>query len=109
MKKKNVKKKEEKKIPIEKALKKYDVLISRLHLSWFAFMYLLANHSKSFSAAFSKDVLIFRGVSPDTKECIVGILISSIIIKRSHIKMLNNKGPKIDPRGTPSKISSQEL
>ena len=33
----------------------------------------------------------------------------SVIIeycKRSHIKILNNKGPNIDPCGTPNKISS---
>ena len=39
--------------------------------------------------------MTFKGVSPDKK--------------RSHIKILNNKGPKIDPCGTPNKISSQEL
>ena len=43
-----------------------NVLISRCHSSWFGFMWLLVNHSKSFSAAFSKDVMTFRGVSPDT-------------------------------------------
>ena len=80
------------------------VLISRWHLQWFTSMRLLANHSKDFSAAFSKDVMTFRGASPDTKG-----VISSIIIKRSHIKILNNKGPKIDPCRTPNKISSQEL
>ena len=42
------------------------------------------------SAAFFKDVMRFRGVSPDTKGVFssaeLAILISSIITKRSHIQ-----------------------
>ena len=29
--------------------------------------------------------------------------------KRLHKKMFNNKGPRIDPCGTPNTVSSQEL
>ena len=52
-------------------------------------------------------------VSPDTKGVLssaqLAILKSSTIIKRSHIKILTNKDPKIDLCGTPDKIASEEL
>ena len=57
--------------------------------------------------------MICRGVSPGTKGVLssryLAISMSSIVIKRSHKKVLNNKGPKIDPCDNPKKIAPQEL
>ena len=35
--------------------------------------------------------------------------VSYIIPNKSHRKILHNKGPRIDPFGTPNKISAHEL
>ena len=57
--------------------------------------------------------MICRGVSSGTKRVLssryFAISMSSIVIKRSHKKVLNNKGPKIDPCDNPKKIAPQEL
>ena len=56
--------------------------------------------------------MTFRGVSPYAKRLLssaeLAMLKSSSIIKKSHINILNNKGPEIDSCGTPNKIASQE-
>ena len=56
--------------------------------------------------------MTFRGVSPYAKRLLssaeLAMLISSSIIKKSHINILNNKGPEIESCGTPNKIASQE-
>ena len=83
------------------------------HLSGLAFIWLSLNHLKSvFEAFWDFNYNIFK--SSTTKK---GILSSawlasstSFIMKnKSHKKILNKRGPKIDPGGTPNKIYSHEL
>ena len=58
------------------------------------------------------ELTTFSEVASDTKCVLSSAWLAKSIsskINRSHLKMLKRKGPKMDSRGTPNKISSPEL
>ena len=83
-----------------------------LHMKWHlpesAFIWLSANHWKRvFETLFSLKMTLSKSLL--TKK---GVLSSStlfIMKNKSHKNLLNKRGPKIAPCGSPSKISFHEL
>ena len=88
------------------------VLQMKWYFSGLAFVWLSSNHRKSLSDAFCK-LINFLYCYPQHKVCYrlhsLQKSISVIMKSKSHRKMLNNKGPIMDPWGIPNKISHQEL
>ena len=88
-------------------------LVSRWQLSGFSFFWLLENQSKSFNDVISRESKISSSLLPDTNGVLSSAWLAKSILltmkNRSHIKILNRRGLKIDPWGIPNKISSNEL
>ena len=88
-------------------------IVRRWHLSGFSFIWLLENQSKSFNDAFSRYYKTSSSLLPDTSGVLSSAWLAKSILltmkNRSHIKILNRRGLKIDPWGIPNKISSNEL
>ena len=70
-------------------------------MSGWAFVWLFENHSNKVVEKVSREFNTFSGVTSDTKV-VLQRQISSF--NRSYIKMLESKGPNMDPCGTPNKF-----